>query len=256
MSTTDFFRAGRTYTDGNGYKAPEVTTYFHVEHVTRHPERGHLRAIGWSKSGAPEARWHGDFRDEGEAAGWTELSGPLLPSEPLIVRRVDCSVEPALEDENPELLVCCVAEDGRPVALLLDDEARAKLAGLFGYGRAEGKGTGTTGGEPTPPPSRFNATPLDVDVFLRQHFAEDVYLRYQQVIGNLSVSQAARDARMGAALRQVGGEPSMAELIREVADEIDPRKGGGPYPAVLLCSQHNGFGPCPGAPACTPGGAR
>jgi hypothetical protein len=61
---------------------------------------------------------------------------------------------------------------------------------------------------------------------------------------------------MGAALRQVGGEPSMAELVREVADEIDPRKGAGPYPAVLLCSQHNGFGPCPGAPKCTPDGGR
>lgn len=120
---------------------------------------------------------------------------------------------------------------------------------------AEGKGTGTTGGEPTPP-SRFTATPLDVDVYLRQILAEDVYLRYQQVIGNLAVSEAARDARMGAALRQVGGEPSMAELVREVADEIDPRKGAGPYPAVLLCSQHNGFGPCPGAPKCTPGGGR
>ncbi|MEU4947668.1 hypothetical protein [Streptomyces lavendulae] len=64
---------------------------------------------------------------------------------PLVVRRVDCSVEPALEDEHPELLVCCVAEDGRPVALLLDDEARAKLAGLLGLA---GKGTDT--GEPTP----------------------------------------------------------------------------------------------------------
>lgn len=64
---------------------------------------------------------------------------------PLVVRRFDSSLEPALEDERPELLVCCIAEDGRPVALLLDDEARAKLAGLLGLG----KGTGTTG-EPTP----------------------------------------------------------------------------------------------------------
>lgn len=106
------------------------------------------------------------------------------------------------------------------------------------------------------PPSRFAATPLDVDVFLRQHFAEDVYLRYQQVIGNLSVAEAARDARMDAALRQVEGEESMAEVIREIADFIDPRKSGGPYPSQLICSQHNGFGPCPGAPKCTPGGGQ
>ncbi|MFE3578767.1 hypothetical protein [Streptomyces vinaceus] len=142
----DFFQPGRTYTDNNGYRAPEITTNFHVEHVTRHPASGRLRAIGWSRSLAPGSRWHGDFRDEDEFEGWTELSAPLLGGDPLVVRRFDSSIEPALEDDNPELLVCCVAEDGRPVALLLDDEARAKLADLLGL--AEGKGTGS--GEPTP----------------------------------------------------------------------------------------------------------
>lgn len=73
-----FFKAGRTYTDGTGYTAPELTTCFHVEHVTRHPASGQLRAIGWSRSLAPDARWHGDFRDEDEFTGWTELDAPLL----------------------------------------------------------------------------------------------------------------------------------------------------------------------------------
>ncbi|THA56139.1 hypothetical protein [Streptomyces sp. A1136] len=136
------FQPGRTYTDGNGYKAPEITTYFHVEHVTRHPERGHLRAIGWSKSVATDARWRGDFRDEDEADGWTELSSPLLPSEPLVVRRVDCSIEPDRDSGETEMLVCCVAEDGRPVALLLDDEARAKLAGVLGISAPAASGPG------------------------------------------------------------------------------------------------------------------
>ncbi|MFD8577208.1 hypothetical protein ACFV1H_17985 [Streptomyces virginiae] len=77
--TPDFFQPGRTYTDNNGYRAPELTTHFHVEHVTRHPEGGQLRAIGWSRSLAPGSRWHGDFRDGDEFAGWTELSAPLLP---------------------------------------------------------------------------------------------------------------------------------------------------------------------------------
>ncbi|MEV6569984.1 hypothetical protein [Streptomyces sp. NPDC051577] len=77
-------------------------------------------------------------------------------STPLVVRRVDCSIEPDLEDENPELLVCCIAEDGRPVALLLDMEARDKLAALLGLG----KGTGTTGGEPTPGRQRTDAERL------------------------------------------------------------------------------------------------
>lgn len=69
-----FFQPGRTYTDGTGYTAPEVTTIFQVECVTRHPDRGHLRAIGWSRTGKPGARWHGDFRDEGEFDGWTDVT--------------------------------------------------------------------------------------------------------------------------------------------------------------------------------------
>ncbi|MGW1939011.1 hypothetical protein [Streptomyces goshikiensis] len=56
---------------------------------------------------------------------------------PLVVRRVDCSIEPDRESGETEMVVCCVAEDGRQVALLLDDESRAKLAGLLG-GRAPG----------------------------------------------------------------------------------------------------------------------
>lgn len=70
-ATPAFFEPGHTYTDGNGYRAPELTTIFRVEHVTRHPDRGHLRAIGWVRSGEPGAKWHGDFRDEGEFRGWT-----------------------------------------------------------------------------------------------------------------------------------------------------------------------------------------
>ena len=74
-ATPQFFQPGRTYTDGNGYRAPELTTLFRVEHITRHPDRGHLRAIGWSRTGEPGAKWHGDFRDEGEFDGWSEVGG-------------------------------------------------------------------------------------------------------------------------------------------------------------------------------------
>jgi hypothetical protein len=73
-ATPDFFQLGRVYTDGNGYRAPELTTIFRVEHVTRHPDRGHLRAIGWSRTGEPGAKWHGDFQDEGEFDGWSEIA--------------------------------------------------------------------------------------------------------------------------------------------------------------------------------------
>ncbi|WP_327413189.1 hypothetical protein [Streptomyces sp. NBC_01233] len=82
----EFFEAGRTYTDGNGFRAPELTAFFHAEHITRHPERGHLRAIGWARSGATGATWHGNFLDEGDFAGWTELEEPLLGAAPAVVR--------------------------------------------------------------------------------------------------------------------------------------------------------------------------
>ncbi|MCX5197183.1 hypothetical protein OOK31_25350 [Streptomyces sp. NBC_00249] len=76
---------------------------------------------------------------------------------PLIARRFDTSIEPDRESGETEMLVCAVAEDGRPVALLLDSEARAKLAALLGL--TEGKGTGS--GEPTPAPWRAGRERLD-----------------------------------------------------------------------------------------------
>ena len=102
MSAAEFFRPGRTYTDANGYMAPEITTYFHVEHITRHPEHGHLRAIGWSKSGAMGSRWHGDFRAEGEQDGWTELPNPLLPSDSEVKGTAvgERTPSPAINDER------------------------------------------------------------------------------------------------------------------------------------------------------------
>ncbi|NGO72982.1 hypothetical protein [Streptomyces boncukensis] len=70
-----FFRPGRTYVyRQDGYTAPELTAVFRVEHVTRHPARGTLRAIGWSRSGAPGSTWRGFFRDEDQADGWTEMT--------------------------------------------------------------------------------------------------------------------------------------------------------------------------------------
>lgn len=47
---------------------------------------------------------------------------------PLVVSRYDVAMEPAPEEE-PVLTVGAVAEDGRPVALLFDPEARARVAG-------------------------------------------------------------------------------------------------------------------------------
>jgi hypothetical protein len=56
--------------------------------------------------------------------------------EPLVVFRFDTAIEPAPEEE-PILTVGAIAEDGRPVALLLDEETRAKVAGWLGPGDHE-----------------------------------------------------------------------------------------------------------------------
>ncbi|KUF18414.1 hypothetical protein [Streptomyces silvensis] len=47
--------------------------------------------------------------------------------EPLVVSRFDTAIEPAPEEE-PVLTIGAIAEEGRPVALLLDVESRAKVA--------------------------------------------------------------------------------------------------------------------------------
>jgi len=53
--------------------------------------------------------------------------------EPLMVSRFDTAIEPSPE-EAPVLTVEAIAEDGRPVALLLDEETRAKVASWLGAG--------------------------------------------------------------------------------------------------------------------------
>lgn len=97
-------------------------------------------------------------------------------------------------------------------------------------------------------PSRFDASPAEVDQHLRRILAEDVYLRYQQTIGHHAAAEAARDVRLEVVLPDAPD----AKQWREAADFFDPNLHGGPYPSQLLCSQHGGFGPCPGAPDCTP----
>lgn len=68
-----FFEPGQLYRLGEApYTAPEATWLFRVEHVTRHPDRGQLRAIGWLKTQRTGDKWHLSFRDEDEFAdGWT-----------------------------------------------------------------------------------------------------------------------------------------------------------------------------------------
>ncbi|MEW2635981.1 hypothetical protein AB0903_31165 [Streptomyces sp. NPDC048389] len=54
-------------------------------------------------------------------------------STPLVVSRFDVVMEPAPE-EAPVVTIGAVAEDGRPVALVLDAETRARVAAWLGHG--------------------------------------------------------------------------------------------------------------------------
>ncbi|MEU1827440.1 hypothetical protein ABZ502_34140 [Streptomyces abikoensis] len=64
--TSDFFQPNRTYTDGTPYRAPELVRIFDVELVTRHPDRGHLRAVGWMRTAEPGSARHMQAIDEDE----------------------------------------------------------------------------------------------------------------------------------------------------------------------------------------------
>jgi hypothetical protein len=97
------------------------------------------------------------------------------------------------------------------------------------------RGLGDTGR-----PSRFHATPAEIDAFLRFHFAEDTLLRYQWAIGDAAAHEAAVDARAlqpevpaGHTLR-AAFVAAWQEGASDAADLIDPAKGGGHYPSMLV----------------------
>ncbi|MGW5465189.1 hypothetical protein [Streptomyces sp. NPDC003996] len=62
--------------------------------------------------------------------------------------------------------------------------------------RAFGPDCGCWSVEPAPAvalPSRFDATPAEVDEHLRRILADDVYLRYQQTVGSPAADEAAEE---------------------------------------------------------------
>lgn len=67
-------------------------------------------------------------------------------------------------------------------------------------------------------PSRFSATPAEIDAFLREHFAEDVLQKYQWAIGEAAVRTAVSEART--ACQYEGGEGS------SFADGVDAARCG------------------------------
>ena len=89
---------------------------------------------------------------------------------------------------------------------------------------------------PAPKPSRFRATPAEIDQFLREHFAEDRIQLYQWAIGDAAAHEAAEEIRADARKRH-DRDHSDNRVFRQqgadaAADLIDPAKNGGHYPSM------------------------
>jgi hypothetical protein len=85
-------------------------------------------------------------------------------------------------------------------------------------------------------PSRFNATPTEVDTYLRAILAEDVYLRFQQTIGEHAIAQTVEDVQVVRAAADNEGlfNNDWREGWDDVIDRIDPDRDNGPYPVKLI----------------------
>lgn len=84
-------------------------------------------------------------------------------------------------------------------------------------------------------PSRFTATPAQIDAWLRVHFCEDRIQRYQWAIGDAAAHEAAEEQRTVHAEHNRSipcAGPGC--LVHAVITHIDPATGGGHYPSVLV----------------------
>lgn len=84
-------------------------------------------------------------------------------------------------------------------------------------------------------PSRFNATPAEVDAYLRAILAEDTYLKFQQAIGEHAIAQTVEDVDAVRAAADNEGLYSNAwrEGWDDYRDRVDPDQNG-PYPVKLV----------------------
>ncbi|MET4670811.1 hypothetical protein [Streptomyces sp. PvR018] len=84
-------------------------------------------------------------------------------------------------------------------------------------------------------PSRFSATPAQVDAFLRQHFAEDTYLGFQQAIGAHALEEAVEDAGAVRASADNDGlyNTDWREGWDDAIERVDPDRNG-PTPVQLI----------------------
>lgn len=84
-------------------------------------------------------------------------------------------------------------------------------------------------------PSRFHATPADVDAYLRTILAEDTYLRFQQTIGEHAIAQTVEDTDVVRAGADNEGlyNNDWREGWDDYRDRVDPDQNG-PYPVKLI----------------------
>jgi hypothetical protein len=84
-------------------------------------------------------------------------------------------------------------------------------------------------------PSRFSATPAEIDAYLRVILAEDVHLRFQQAIGEHALAEAVEDAGTVRASADNDGLYSgdWREGWDDAIERIDPDRNG-PCPVKLI----------------------
>lgn len=84
-------------------------------------------------------------------------------------------------------------------------------------------------------PSRLNATPAQIDAYLRTILAEDVYLRFQQTIGEYALAEVVEDAQKVRASADNDGlyNADWREGWDDAIERVDPDLCG-PSPSALI----------------------
>jgi hypothetical protein len=84
-------------------------------------------------------------------------------------------------------------------------------------------------------PSRFHATPAQVDAYLRTILAEDTYLRFQQAIGEHALAETVEDAQTVRASADNDGlyNADWREGWDDAIERVDPDLCG-PAPSKLI----------------------
>jgi hypothetical protein len=167
---------------------------------------------------APQEQGHG------ARAKVAELIGDAKSATDRLVEQLAESVRDRREHEHPTWedlfclnLVSWAGERMGPVLRrLLDAEARvAELEAA--------------------PPSRFTATPAEVDAYLRTVLAEDTYLRFQQEIGAQALHEVVEDAQKVRASADNDGlyNADWREGWDDAIERVDPDSCG-PSPSTLV----------------------